>query len=54
MFYSIYCLCTSVHSFGTFPVFPASRPIPDFYAEIPAFYANIPCYLGFYARYCAW
>ena len=27
--------------------FPVSRPIPTFYADIP-------CYLGFYARYCAW
>ena len=34
--------------------FPASRPIPNFYAKIPTFYANIPCYQGFYARYCLW
>ena len=52
LFYSLCCLCLCVPSFGTFPVFPVSRPIPDFYAKIPDFYANIPCYLGLYARYC--
>ena len=40
-------------SFGTFSVFPVSRPFLPFYDEVPAFYADILCYLGFYGGYCA-
>ena len=51
LFYSLCYLCLCVSSFGAFPVFPVSRPIPDFYAKIPDFYVDIPCYLWFYARW---
>ena len=54
LFYSLYCLCLCVHSFGMFPVLLVSRKIPAFYAKIPDFYAGIPYYLGFYVRYCTW
>ena len=54
LFYSLCCPCICVSSFGAFPVFPGSRPIPDFYSKIHAFYANIMHYLGFHAQYCAW
>ena len=54
LFYSLYCLCICITSFGTFPVLPVSHPIPAFYDEIPTFYADIPCYLGLYTLYCAW
>ena len=56
IFYSLCCCiyvssCICVSSFRSFTVFPVSRLITAFYAEIPALCANIPCYLGFYMRY---
>ena len=52
LFYSL-CCCLYVSSFGAFPVFLVSRPIPAVYSKIPDLYAKIPCYLGFYVRYRA-
>ena len=54
LFYLLCCIFLCVPSFGTFSIFPVSRPIPDFYAKIPTFYANILCYLVFYVWYRAW
>ena len=47
LFYLLFFLCLYVSPFGACPVFLVSFPIS-------AFYADILCYLGFYARYCAW
>ena len=52
--YLLCCLCLCIPSFGVFPVFPVSRPIPALYAKISVFFANIPCCLGFYTWYSAW
>ena len=46
------CCCICVSSFGLFPVFPFSRLIPAFKADITDLYAKIPCYLVFYMQYC--
>ena len=54
LFYYLCCHRLGFPSFGAFSVLLVSCPIPDFYAKIPAFSAKIPCYLGSYARYCAW
>ena len=34
LFYSLCCICLCVPSFGMFPAFLVSRPIPAFYAKI--------------------